>query len=206
VLDGVGAPIRTWPGYREWARLLIAAGINVVLYDGRTVGDAEAALAYVHSHARALALDDRRLCIFASSANAQVGARLPLRRAGTSIACAVYYYPLLDVPTVRPDLPALVVRTGIDTPQILAAVDAWVATAVAANTRRGDQPASPPPRLRRPRRQRRIPPGDPRDDRIPRAPPPRVFTLTPIWTSGIRTSLPGASPPRDTAAQVGMHS
>jgi dienelactone hydrolase len=133
VLDGVGAPIRTWTGYREWARLWIAAGINVVLYDGATVADAEAALAYVHGHASALGLDDRRLCIFASSANARVGVRLPLRPAGVAIACAVYYYPMLDVPVVRADLPALVVRAGIDTRTILGYIDAWVATAVAAN-------------------------------------------------------------------------
>lgn len=45
VIDGVGAPIRMWTGYREWARHWIAAGINVVLYDGATVADAEGALA-----------------------------------------------------------------------------------------------------------------------------------------------------------------
>jgi acetyl esterase/lipase len=133
VLDGVGLPIRTWTGYREWAQLLTAAGIHVVLYDGTTLADAEAALAYVHGHARALGLDDRRLCIFASSANARVGARLPLRPAGKEIACAVYYYPMLDVPVVRPDLPVLVVRTGIDIPRLLGHVDAWVARAIAAN-------------------------------------------------------------------------
>jgi tetratricopeptide (TPR) repeat protein len=133
VLDGVGAPIRTWTGYREWARLLIAAGVNVVLYDGATVADAEAALAYVHGHASALGLDDRRLCIFASSANGRVGVRLPLRPAGKAIACAVYYYPVLDVPLVRRDMPALVVRTGIDAPALLRTIDTWVAAAVAAN-------------------------------------------------------------------------
>jgi acetyl esterase/lipase len=133
VIDGVGAPIRTWTGYREWARLLIATGVNVVLYDGASVGDAEAALAYVHAHARALGLDDRRMCMFASSANARIGVRLSLRPAGKSLACAVYYYPMLDVSVARPDLPALVVRTGIDNARLLGNVDAWVAAAVAAN-------------------------------------------------------------------------
>jgi acetyl esterase/lipase len=133
VIDGVGAPIRTWAGYREWARLWIAAGVNVVLYDGATVDDAERALAYIHAHAAALGLDDRRMCIFASSANGRVGVRLPLRPAGKALACAVYYYAVLEVPVVRPDLPTLVVRTGIDSPRLLASLDAWVAAAVAAN-------------------------------------------------------------------------
>ena len=133
VVDGVGAPIRTWTGYREWAGLLVAAGINVVMYDGASVDDAEAALAYVHAHARALAIDDQRLCIFASSANARIGVRLPLRPAGATITCAVYYYGVMDVAEVRPGMPALVVRAGLDTREILGYIDAWVAAAVAAH-------------------------------------------------------------------------
>lgn len=73
------------------------------------------------------------MCIFASSANGRIGVRLPLRPAGKSLACAVYYYPVMEVPVVRPDMHALIVRTGIDSARVLASVDAWIAAAVAAN-------------------------------------------------------------------------
>ncbi len=134
-LNGVGAPIRTWQGYREWAALVSAAGMNAVLYDGATVEDAEAALAYLDRNAAALRIDPQRLCIFASSANGRVGVRLPQRASAARLDCAVYYYPVLDVPAVRTELPVLLVRTGIDTPMILATIDAWVDAAVAANAR-----------------------------------------------------------------------
>jgi dienelactone hydrolase len=134
-LNGVGTSIRSWDGYRVWAALVAAAGMNAVLYDGATVEDAEAALAYLDKNAAALRIDPQRLCIFASSANGRVGVRLPQRASAARLDCAVYYYPVLDVPAVRPDLPVLLVRTGIDAPMILATIDAWVDAAVDANAR-----------------------------------------------------------------------
>ncbi len=134
-LNGVGVPLRTWEGYQDWARLVVAGGMNAVLYDGATVEDAEAALAYLGENAARLRIASDRLCVFASSANGRVGVRLPLRPAGKPIDCAVYYYPILDVSVVRPDLPVLLVRTGIDTRAILASIEAWIAVAVGANAR-----------------------------------------------------------------------
>jgi dienelactone hydrolase len=132
-LNGVGAPIRTWQGYREWAQLLVAAGVNAVLYDGSSVADAEAALAHLESRGGALRLDLDRLCVFASSANGRVGVRLPLRPSGQRIDCAVYYYPIMDVPAARADMPVMLVRTGIDQAALLASIDAWIGAAVAVN-------------------------------------------------------------------------
>jgi dienelactone hydrolase len=134
-LNGVGVPIRSWDGYRTWAALVAAAGMNAVLYDGATVEDAEAALAYLDTNAASLRIDPQRLCIFASSANGRVGVRLPQRASAARLDCAVYYYPVLDVPVVRPELPVLLVRAGIDTPMILGTIDEWVDAAVAANAR-----------------------------------------------------------------------
>jgi dienelactone hydrolase len=54
---------------------------------------------------------------------------------GVYLACAVYYYPVLDVPVARPDLPVLLVRTGIDGRGILDSIETWLAAAVAANAR-----------------------------------------------------------------------
>ncbi|HEU4535478.1 MAG TPA: hypothetical protein VFS00_15220, partial [Polyangiaceae bacterium] len=100
-VDGVSANIRTWAGYRDWGRLVAAAGLAGVLYDGESAEDADAALAFLRANAARLGVDPSRACVWASSANARVGVRLPLREGWEGLRCAVYYYGAMAAPASR---------------------------------------------------------------------------------------------------------
>ncbi|HEU4404995.1 MAG TPA: BTAD domain-containing putative transcriptional regulator [Polyangiaceae bacterium] len=133
VVDGAQGDLRGWPAYRDWARLLAASGMAAALYDGETAEDADRALAFVRDNAARLGVDPSRVCVWASSANARVGVRLPLREGWGELDCAVYYYGAMEAYGVRPDLPALVVRAGRDQRSINDRVDEWTRAALAAN-------------------------------------------------------------------------
>jgi acetyl esterase/lipase len=146
--------------YATWARLFAASGIHAVTYTYRDpVADLVALRRHLQDHAGPLGLDTGRVAVWACSGNVPVALSLLITAPTDAFRCAVLCYGLmLDVdgasgiaagaaqfgfayPLVGctladlpPSLPLFVARAGRDaTPQLNAALDRFVTSAIAHN-------------------------------------------------------------------------
>lgn len=152
---------RNWGQNRSWGRLIAAAGLAGVVFRHRMVeqagldgaaDDVEDAWRYVTGYADQLGVDTDRVALFGISFGVPFAAGAALRQPG--VACLVCYYGDLDLrhhagaapaeslaahsPQVALEggaapPPLFVVREGRDRPLRNASIDAFVATALAAN-------------------------------------------------------------------------
>jgi acetyl esterase/lipase len=93
------------PAYREWGRLVAAAGMVGITFSHRlttadnldvAAQDLEALLRVVRARAAEWALDPDRLCVAVYSAGGPLGS-LFFERRDRNIRCIVMFYPFLDV-------------------------------------------------------------------------------------------------------------
>jgi dienelactone hydrolase len=113
-----GAPVRTWGQYTTWPRFMAANGYVSFCFDARNDNlqeDIRDAIKFVRDNAAKFGADKDRWGIWACSAN--VGQGLPLAMSpDVDLDCAVFYYGggPQNTPPIRPDLPVLMVRAGLD--------------------------------------------------------------------------------------------
>ncbi len=141
-INGVGAgragnlPMREWGIYSSWARLCAVSGMAAIVHDVRSehaAQDAADLLAHVQREAAALGVAGNDMCLWSCSANVRVGFPLAYDPVNTFVKAAVIFYGVPDSTLPRPDLPVLVGRAGLDSPNINGALDRFVARALRVN-------------------------------------------------------------------------
>jgi len=140
-VNGVGwfrttPPLKEWGIYRDWARLVAVEGMAAVLYDSRAANvreDLTALVEYLRGNAAKLGIDRDMIGIWACSANLRPGSSYALDPVNTWVKAGVFYYGNVDTMNVRPDLPVLVARAGLDTPFTNSSLSQYVQRAMARN-------------------------------------------------------------------------
>jgi acetyl esterase/lipase len=132
--------VRGWGQYTGWGRLLAGEGLAGVTFEHRAiaeagpeavVGEVLAALTAVRERAGELGLDPDRLALAGFSAGAPLSG-LALDKAPGRLRCAALCYGPLHHLDPRPGLPPLlVVRAGLDRPELNRTIDQFVAAAAA---------------------------------------------------------------------------
>jgi acetyl esterase/lipase len=130
--------VRGWGQYTGWGRLLAGEGLAGVVPEHRAiaeagpeavVGEVLAALTAVRERGGELGLDPDRVGLAGFSAGAPLSG-LALARAAGQVRCAALCYGLLHHLDPRPGLPPLlVVRAGLDRPELNQTIDRFVAVA-----------------------------------------------------------------------------
>ena len=132
-------PIR-WNGYMDWARLVTSRGMAGVLYEGPTVdqsrtpadnigtsrADLDSVLTTLLVRSAELGVDGNTVVIWAGSAQTFTGTPIALTGNRPSIMGYVLYYGAGQAPEPRIDVPVLVVRAGLDAPQLNRGLDSLV--------------------------------------------------------------------------------
>lgn len=127
---------RAIPFYGAWARYAASRGVDVIVPDTRYdafARDVDALLAYLTAHAAELRVNANRLAVYAPSGVAFQALPAVSDPARVAVKAAVMYYGSAEMTTFRPDLPVLLVRAGLDRPDLNRRIDAMVATALSAN-------------------------------------------------------------------------
>jgi acetyl esterase/lipase len=135
-VGAVGVPLREWGIYRSWARLVAMNGMAAVTHDSRPETareDLDALIEFLRSNASKLGIDRDNIAIWACSANLRLGSAYALDPTNSWIQCAVFYYGAIDTTHLRPDLPVLVARSGLDMPFTNANLTSFVDKTLARN-------------------------------------------------------------------------
>ncbi|HEY4230576.1 MAG TPA: hypothetical protein VGO79_10410 [Thermoanaerobaculia bacterium] len=145
-VNGVGgspdASLKDWGIYRSWGRLVAASGWIGVTFESRGGGpsidaspDIADLLRFVRSDGARLGIQADRVAAWMCSANVTSGLKVVMRDADAKppLRAAVVYYGTSDPPTLRTDLPVLLVKAGRDNARLNAGIDALAARAAAAN-------------------------------------------------------------------------
>jgi len=150
--------LRRFGPVTSWAKLIAASGMATVIYANKAPAEnIHAVLAHLRTHAAALNVDERRIGLYAASANAAVALSALMQDAGIAAATLLYGYTMdLDgstgvadmakqfffvdacagksVDDLPDDVPLLFVRAGRDQfPGINEALDKVIARALARN-------------------------------------------------------------------------
>jgi len=145
-VNGVGgspdASLKDWGIYRSWGRLVAASGWIGVTFESRGGGpsidaspDIADLLRFVRSDGARLGIQADRVAVWMCSGNVTSGLRVVMRDADGKppLRAAVVYYGTSDPPSLRTDLPVLLVKAGRDNARLNAGIDALAARAAAAN-------------------------------------------------------------------------
>jgi hypothetical protein len=127
---------RAIPFYASWARYAASRGVDVIVPDTRYESftrDLDALLAYLATRPAEVSVNAERLAVYAPSGVAFQALPAVGDPARAAVKAAVIYYGAAEVTTFRPDLPVLLVRAGLDRPDLNRRIDAMVATALSAN-------------------------------------------------------------------------
>jgi acetyl esterase/lipase len=127
-----------WGQYQGWGRLLAGEGMAGVAFEHSAVdeagfetvvGQVAAALAAVRERARELGLDPERLAVAGFSAGVPLAAAV-LATPGAGVRCAALCYgPPADLEPGPGLPPLLVVRAGLDDPELNGDIDRFVGAA-----------------------------------------------------------------------------
>lgn len=131
-----GHPLNEWGIYRTWARLAAVEGMAAVLYNARAQNvreDLTALVEHLRAHAAKLGVDRDNIAIWACSANLRPGSAYALDPVNTWVKAGVFYYGNIDTTHLRPDLPVLVARAGLDTPFTNNSLSLFVQRSLARN-------------------------------------------------------------------------
>ncbi len=150
-----GTPLKDFPAYRSWGRLVAASQMVGVTYQTEQVDDLEHVVEYVRKHSRALEVNPEKMGIWACSSNAPTALSY-MMRGMESLRFAVFYYSYMltpdnkyrkdiranclergcyekdlpDVEMIRDDVPMLIVRAGLDSlPNLNESIDHFVSVA-----------------------------------------------------------------------------
>jgi acetyl esterase/lipase len=132
--------VREWGQYTGWGRLLAGEGMAGVVFEHRAIAEAGfeavvaevgAAAAAVRDRAAELGVDPGRLALAGFSAGVPLAAVAMAGAAGRVRCAALCYGPLDDLEPDPALPPLLVVRAGLDHPDLNQTIDAFVAAAKA---------------------------------------------------------------------------
>lgn len=140
-VNGVGwfrssPALKEWGIYKDWARLVAVEGMAAVLYDSRAPNvreDLVALVEHLRGNAAKLGVDRDNIAIWACSANLRPGSAYALDPVNTWVKAGVFYYGNIDTTHLRPDLPVLVGRAGLDTPFTNNSLSLFVQRSLARN-------------------------------------------------------------------------
>lgn len=133
--QAVGARERSFFWYVSWARAAASRGMVAVvpdLRDGGQASDFDALLAHLRARAGDYGLDPEAIAVYAASGNSWTALPI-LEKPGVPVRAVIIYYGAGNVAQLRPELPLLVVRAGLDRPSLNHELDALVGRALAQN-------------------------------------------------------------------------
>ena len=122
--------------YAAWARAAASRGVVAILPDirgGTEAADFRLLVRHLVERGSAIGVDPEAISVYAASGN--VFAALPVLEdpAMTAVKSAVIYYGAAPIPNFRLDLPVLVVRAGLDRPDMNRLISELATAAVAQN-------------------------------------------------------------------------
>jgi hypothetical protein len=97
-IDWQGTPLKDYPGYYSWGRLIAAAGMIGITYQTTQEDDLYRVIAYLKQHHRALNLDRERIGIWSCSANPPTAIAYLLGEDGDELSFSVFHYPTMTSP------------------------------------------------------------------------------------------------------------
>jgi dienelactone hydrolase len=135
--NGTNADFNTWRGYVGWARLVTSRGMAGVLYQGPTfdtqrsfaeniqtsIADLDSVVAVLRRRGEALGVDASNLVVWAGSGQTSTGTPFALTGSRTGVRGYVLYYGGGSAPEPRVDVPVLLVRAGLDSPELNRGLD-----------------------------------------------------------------------------------
>jgi hypothetical protein len=137
-MNGVGSgDVRHWEQYKGWGRLVTVIGMAGVVYDshsGAVKEDTVELMTYLKQHGAELGVDASNIILWACSSNVSAGLPLAMDPAQSQMKVGVFYYGVSDEVPIRPDLPVLMVRAGLDGIGLNRGIDQFVTRASAANS------------------------------------------------------------------------
>lgn len=138
--NGVGSmDIPRWGIYKDWAKLIAAKGMIAVNYQsrgGRALEDGEALLDYLVKNAGKLNIDPGKIGLWTCSANARTGMRIAYKARPELVKALVVYYGGPDsLGQLRQNLPALIVRAGLDAQFINQSIENFIQLALQQDAR-----------------------------------------------------------------------
>ena len=126
-----------WEIYKGWGSAIANAGMAGAVYQATQQtarADFDTLLETLRQHATEWGIDPTRVVVWSASANVQFALPLVMERGRDYIRGAVIYYGAMPTPPeIRPDLPVMLVRAGLDSTQLNAAVDKLIIQALNAN-------------------------------------------------------------------------
>lgn len=138
--NGSNTDFNTWRGYVDWARLVTSRGLAGILYQGpafdmsrsfaenirTSVADLDSVVAALSRREEALGLDASNMVVWAGSAQTFTGTPFALSGSRAGVRGYVLYYGGGSVEEPRLDVPVMVVRVGLDAPQLNRGLDSLV--------------------------------------------------------------------------------
>jgi dienelactone hydrolase len=122
--------------YAAWARAVASRGLVAILPDlrgGSEGGDFRMLVRHLVDRGSAVGVDPDAISVYAASGNAFAALPVLEDPAMTSVKSAVIYYGAAPIRDFRLDLPVLVVRAGLDRPDMNRIIAELVTAAVAQN-------------------------------------------------------------------------
>ena len=146
--NGTNADFNTWRGYVDWARLVTSRGMAAVLYQGPTfdmqrtpdenvrtsVADLDSVVAVLSRASESLKVDASNLVIWAGSGQTSTGTPFALTGSRPGVRGYVLYYGSGSADDPRLDVPALIVRAGLDSPELNRGLDSLAQRLTLAGT------------------------------------------------------------------------
>jgi len=135
-VNGIGTPwMRGHVQYTSWPRAVTARGLAGIAMDSREASvddDLRRLVAFLGAHATELGVDADRIALWSCSANVRRGLPLALGL-GPAVRSAVAYYGSAEIERFPADRPVLLVRAGLDNPELNRAIDEMAALALRQN-------------------------------------------------------------------------
>jgi len=135
-VNGIGTPwMRGHVQYTSWPRAVTARGLAGIAMDSREASvddDLRRLVAFLGAHAAELGVDADRIALWSCSANVRRGLPLALGL-GPAVRSAVAYYGSAEIERFPADRPVLLVRAGLDNPELNRAIDEMAALALRQN-------------------------------------------------------------------------
>ncbi|HKS43299.1 MAG TPA: hypothetical protein VJX74_21980 [Blastocatellia bacterium] len=137
-VNGVGDPpqtakVKEWGQYTCWPKLMAASGFVAITYEarpGNADADSRELIEHVRKNAASLKVDENDICLWSCSANVGVALPLVMQSDRKYIRCAVVYYGMTGVPSLRNDVPIFIGRAGRDMTNLNAGIDNFVRLAI----------------------------------------------------------------------------
>ncbi|MEP7372562.1 MAG: hypothetical protein ABI675_04185 [Chitinophagaceae bacterium] len=133
-IDGYGGDFRKWDHYTDWAKFAASEGFIGIVYSSRkdfAERSFKSLLDFLSAQSDQYFADISMISVYAGSGNVLRG--LPLANEEKRIKAALIYYGAAGIEQFRPDMPVLLVRSGLDNIQLNKELDSLAFKALVAN-------------------------------------------------------------------------